>query len=65
MGGVQARLKRESPPGAMRWARPEQFHVTLELGRWTVDCVELIRSELSPDGARPEAMGRYPLELKC
>lgn len=30
IGWVQARLKRESPPGAMRWGRPGQFHVTLK-----------------------------------
>ena len=30
IGRVQARLKRESPPGAMRWGRLGQFHVTLK-----------------------------------
>lgn len=30
IGRAQGRLKRCSPPGAIRWTRPEQFHVTLK-----------------------------------
>jgi 2'-5' RNA ligase len=30
IGRAQGRLKRNSPPGAIRWTRPEQFHVTLK-----------------------------------
>ena len=26
---AQGQLRREAPPGAVRWTRPEQFHVTL------------------------------------
>jgi RNA 2',3'-cyclic 3'-phosphodiesterase len=27
---AQAQLRRSAPPGAIRWARPEQFHLTLK-----------------------------------
>ena len=30
IGRVQGRLKRDSPPGAVRWTPPDQFHVTLK-----------------------------------
>jgi 2'-5' RNA ligase len=30
IGRAQARVKREAPPGTVRWTRPEQFHVTLK-----------------------------------
>ena len=30
IGRAQGRLQRNSPPGAIRWTRPEQFHVTLK-----------------------------------
>jgi 2'-5' RNA ligase len=30
IGRAQGRLQRHSPPGAIRWTRPEQFHVTLK-----------------------------------
>jgi 2'-5' RNA ligase len=30
IGRAQGRLQRHSPPGAMRWTRPDQFHVTLK-----------------------------------
>jgi len=30
IGRAQSRLQRHSPPGAVRWTRPEQFHITLK-----------------------------------
>ena len=30
IGRVQGRLRRDAPPGAIRWTRQEQFHVTLK-----------------------------------
>jgi 2'-5' RNA ligase len=30
IGRAQDRLQRNSPPGAIRWTRPDQFHVTLK-----------------------------------
>lgn len=30
IGRAQAKLKRASPPGAVRWGRPGQFHMTLK-----------------------------------
>jgi RNA 2',3'-cyclic 3'-phosphodiesterase len=30
IGRAQGQLRRHSPPGAIRWTRPEQFHVTLK-----------------------------------
>jgi len=30
IGRAQAQLRRCSPPGAIRWTKPEQFHVTLK-----------------------------------
>jgi len=30
IGRAQGRLQRHSPPGAIRWTRPDQFHVTLK-----------------------------------
>jgi len=30
IGRAQGRLQRHSPPGANRWTRPEQFHITLK-----------------------------------
>ena len=30
IGRAQGQLQRHAPPGAIRWARPEQFHVTLK-----------------------------------
>jgi 2'-5' RNA ligase len=30
IGRAQGQLRRNSPPGAIRWTRPEQFHVTLK-----------------------------------
>ena len=30
IGRAQGQLRRNSPPGAIRWTRPEQFHITLK-----------------------------------
>jgi 2'-5' RNA ligase len=30
IGRAQSQFRRSSPPGAIRWTRPEQFHVTLK-----------------------------------
>jgi len=30
IGRAHAKLQRHSPPGAIRWTRPDQFHVTLK-----------------------------------
>ena len=30
IGRAQDRLRRDAPPGAIRWTRPDQFHVTLK-----------------------------------
>jgi len=30
IGRAQGRLRRDAPPGAIRWTRHEQFHVTLK-----------------------------------
>jgi 2'-5' RNA ligase len=30
IGRAQGQLRRNAPPGAIRWTRPEQFHVTLK-----------------------------------
>ena len=30
IGRAQGQLRRHAPPGAIRWTRPEQFHVTLK-----------------------------------
>ncbi len=30
IGRAQGQLRRHSPPGAIRWTRPDQFHVTLK-----------------------------------
>lgn len=30
IGRAQGQLRRSAPPGAIRWTRPEQFHVTLK-----------------------------------
>ena len=49
IGRAQGRLKRNSPPGVVRWTRPEQFHVTLKfLGDVPVDQVDKIQTALAP-----------------
>ena len=30
IGRAQGQLRRHSPPGAVRWTRPDQFHITLK-----------------------------------
>ena len=30
IGRAQGRLRRDAPPGAIRWTRPDQFHVTVK-----------------------------------
>lgn len=48
IGRAQSRLQRSSPPGAVRWARADQFHITLKfLG-------DVLAAQI------PELQGRLP-----
>ena len=45
---AQGQLRRHSPPGAVRWTRPEQFHVTLKfLGDVPAAQVEALKQAVS------------------
>jgi len=46
---AQGRLRRLSPPGAVRWTRPDQFHVTLKfLGDVPAGQVPALETSLAP-----------------
>jgi 2'-5' RNA ligase len=48
IGRVQSQLQRSSPRGAIRWTRPEQFHVTLKfLGDVPATQVEALKVSVS------------------
>jgi 2'-5' RNA ligase len=48
IGRAQSQLQRSSPPGAIRWTRPEQFHVTLTfLGDVPATQVEALKVSVS------------------
>ena len=54
---AQEHLKRESPPGTVRWPRPDQFHITLKfLGDVPVDQVEALKNSLTPICAASPAL---------
>lgn len=45
---AQSQLRREAPPDAIRWSRPEQFHTTLKfLGNVPADYVEMLKKSVS------------------
>jgi len=45
---AQSRLKREAPPGTIRWTRPEQFHITLKfLGDVPTGQMEILKDSIS------------------
>jgi 2'-5' RNA ligase len=59
IGRAQSQLQRSSPPGAVRWTRPEQFHVTLKfLGDVPAAQVEALKVSVSGVSA-----GFPPLQL--
>lgn len=48
IGRAQGRLRREAPRGAVRWTRPEQFHVTLKfLGDFPSAQLEALKQAVS------------------
>jgi 2'-5' RNA ligase len=48
IGRAQGQLRRNSPPGAVRWTRPDQFHVTLKfLGDVPAGQVEALKKSVS------------------
>ena len=48
IGRAQGQLRRNSPPGAIRWTRPEQFHITLKfLGDVPSAQVEALKTSVS------------------
>jgi len=48
IGRAQGQLRRSAPPGAIRWTRPEQFHVTLKfLGDVPSEQVEALEQSVS------------------
>jgi 2'-5' RNA ligase len=61
IGRAQSQLQRSSPPGAVRWTRPEQFHVTLKfLGDVPAAQVEALKVSVSGVSA-----GFPPLQLSA
>jgi len=45
---AQGRLKREAPPGTIRWTRPDQFHITLKfLGDIAISQLEAVKESLA------------------
>jgi 2'-5' RNA ligase len=49
IGRGQSRLQRNSPPGVVRWTRPNQFHVTLKfLGDVPAEQVAALETSLAP-----------------
>lgn len=49
IGRAQGRLKRTTPPGVVRWTRPDQFHVTVKfLGDVPTGQVGKIRETIAP-----------------
>ena len=61
IGRAQSQLQRHSPPGAIRWTRPEQFHVTLKfLG--DVPATSVAALEKSAAG---ECAGFAPMKLSA
>jgi len=54
---AQARMQREAPPGAIRWTRPEQFHVTLKfLGDVPADQSAALENAVAPICAASPAL---------
>jgi 2'-5' RNA ligase len=61
IGRAQSQLRRSSPPGTIRWTRPEQFHVTLIfLGDVPAAQVEALKVSVSGVSA-----GFPPLQLSA
>jgi 2'-5' RNA ligase len=68
---AQGRLKRESPLGSVRWARPDQFHITLKfLGDVPVTQVDDLKKSVADVCAAAPALqlsargiGFFPNEL--
>ena len=55
IGRAQGQLQRHSPPGAIRWTKPEQFHVTLKfLGDVPVESVATLEQSAA------EVCARFP-----
>jgi 2'-5' RNA ligase len=55
IGRAQGRLQRQAPPGAVRWTRPDQFHITLKfLGEVPAEQVTAVEKCVAPIcGATP------------
>jgi 2'-5' RNA ligase len=72
IGRAQGKLQRNSPPGAVRWTRPDQFHITLKfLGDVPAEQVAALEKSLAPICAACPAMslsahglGFFPNERK-
>jgi len=72
IGRIQGQLQRSVPPGAIRWTRPDQFHVTLKfLG--DVPAAQVAALEKSVSGAcagfptlhlSADGVGFFPIEQK-
>lgn len=57
IGRAQGRLKRNSPPGAVRWTQPDQFHITLKfLGDVQAEHVPMLEKSLAPICATSPAL---------
>ena len=56
-----ARITEIRPPAARRFADLVDKHRQDSAGRWTVQSVELMRSDLSPRGARYHQVRSFPL----
>jgi 2'-5' RNA ligase len=57
IGRAQGRLRRDSPPGCVRWTQPEQFHITLKfLGDVLAEQVAALEKTVAPICASVPAM---------
>ena len=57
IGRTQGRLQRNSSPGAVRWTRPEQFHITMKfLGDVPAEQVGALEKAIGAVSARFPAL---------